>query len=152
MTKLLIGLSTAALLAATPAFAQTTHSPTKQESTQNKAATGVNATRTNPAASKPKMVEAKGRFRVSKLVGASVINTKNESIGDINDLVIGSDGRVDQVIVGVGGFLGLGERNVALKFRELDMKMNTNGSLVVATDLSKTQLEELPAWKMDDAK
>ena len=89
----------------------------------------------------------KADYRASKILGASVVNSKNETIGDINDLIVMNDGKVGEVIVGVGGFLGLGERNVALKLSELDMRRNESGNIVIATNMTKEQLKQLPEWK-----
>ena len=55
-------------------------------------------------------------MRASKLIGTKVVNTANETIGDINEIVLGKDGKVAAVIIGVGGFLGMGEREVAMNF------------------------------------
>ena len=54
--------------------------------------------------------------RASKLIGTKVVNANNETIGDINEVVLGKNGRVAAVIIGVGGFLGMGERQVAVSF------------------------------------
>jgi hypothetical protein len=53
------------------------------------------------------------------LLTESVKNAANETIGDINDVLISGDGKVAAVIVGVGGFLGMGEKNVALPYDQL---------------------------------
>lgn len=58
-------------------------------------------------------------MRASKLIGAAVRNDANESIGDINEIILDKDGKVAAVVVGVGGFLGMGEREVALEFKSL---------------------------------
>jgi hypothetical protein len=55
-----------------------------------------------------------GAWRVADLVGKDVYGADNEDIGEINDVIVGQDGRVIAVIVGVGGFLGIGEKNVAV--------------------------------------
>lgn len=55
-----------------------------------------------------------GVWRASELIGKEVRGSNNEDIGDVNDVLIGQNGQVRGVIVGVGGFLGLGETNVAL--------------------------------------
>jgi sporulation protein YlmC with PRC-barrel domain len=151
--NLLIGISTATLLAATPALAQTTTTPTKSSTAVEKTKPAMEAEKNKSTAGgvarQPADDQAIQSFRASKLIGSTVVNAKNEAIGDINDLVIGSDGKVAKVIVGVGGFLGLGERNVALKLSALDLAMKNNGSIVVVTSLTKSQLEELPVWKKD---
>ena len=53
-----------------------------------------------------------GQWRATKLTGVNVYNPSNEKIGDISELIVGRDGRVAAVVVGVGGFLGIGEHNV----------------------------------------
>jgi len=57
-----------------------------------------------------------GNWRGSKLVGLSVYNEANESLGSINDLLMDKSGNIKGVVIGVGGFLGVGEHLVALPF------------------------------------
>jgi sporulation protein YlmC with PRC-barrel domain len=63
--------------------------------------------------------EKAGQWRASKLKGLNVYNNNNEKIGDINELLVDKDGKIDAVVVGVGGFLGMGEHDVAVPFSEL---------------------------------
>jgi sporulation protein YlmC with PRC-barrel domain len=60
-----------------------------------------------------------GEWRASKLSGVNVYNEANEKIGDINDVILGNSGKVTNVILGVGGFLGMGEHYVAVTFDQL---------------------------------
>ena len=60
-----------------------------------------------------------GMWRASKLEGMDVYNNGNEKIGDINELILDQSGRVEAVVIGVGGFLGLGEHNVAVPFEQI---------------------------------
>ena len=55
-----------------------------------------------------------GTWRASKMVGLSVYNDKNESLGSINDLLTDKSGDIKAVVIGVGGFLGVGEHLVAV--------------------------------------
>lgn len=55
-----------------------------------------------------------GTWRASKLVGLSVYNDNNESLGSINDLLTDQSGNIKAVVIGVGGFLGVGEHLVAV--------------------------------------
>jgi sporulation protein YlmC with PRC-barrel domain len=57
-----------------------------------------------------------GNWRASKLVGLSVYNEKNESVGSINDMLTDKNGKIVAVVIGVGGFLGVGEHLVAVPF------------------------------------
>jgi sporulation protein YlmC with PRC-barrel domain len=75
---------------------------------------------TNQAASTASATTHKeGEWRASKLAGLDVYNEANEKIGDINDVILDRSGKVANVILGVGGFLGLGERYVAVAFDKL---------------------------------
>jgi sporulation protein YlmC with PRC-barrel domain len=58
----------------------------------------------------------KGNWRSSKLVGLNVYNDSNESLGSINDLLADKSGNIKAVVIGVGGFLGVGEHLVAVAF------------------------------------
>ena len=97
------GLVGSALLA-TVAFAQ---SPT---------ATGDRANMAPAAASDSSF---QGTWRASKMVGLSVYNDNNESIGSINDLLTEKDGKIKAVVIGVGGFLGVGEHLVAIPYEKV---------------------------------
>jgi sporulation protein YlmC with PRC-barrel domain len=98
------GLIGSALLASV-AFAQ--QSPT---------ATSDKANMAPPAASDSSF---QGNWRASKLVGLSVYNDNNESLGSINDLLMDKDGNIKGVVLGVGGFLGVGEHLVAVAFDKI---------------------------------
>jgi len=60
-----------------------------------------------------------GEWRASKLVGVDVYNEANEKIGDISDVILESSGKAAKVIIGVGGFLGMGEHYVAVTYDRL---------------------------------
>jgi sporulation protein YlmC with PRC-barrel domain len=60
-----------------------------------------------------------GEWRASKLAGINVYNEANEKIGDINEVIVDRSGRVANVILAVGGVLGLGEHYVAVAFDKL---------------------------------
>ena len=98
------GLAGSALLASV-AFAQTRPS----------SATTDSATTAAPAAASDTS-SFKGNWRSSKLVGLNVYNDSNESLGSINDLLTDKSGNIKAVVIGVGGFLGVGEHLVAVAF------------------------------------
>ena len=76
------------------------------------------AATTSPAASSDKMM-LKGKWRASKLMGLDVYNEANEKLGDINELILDADGKVHAVVIGVGGFLGMGEHDIAVTMEKL---------------------------------
>ncbi len=90
--------------------------------------------------------------RASKLIGTKVVNSANETIGDINEIVLSKDGKVAAVIIGVGGFLGMGEREVAVSFESLRMNRDSNGNLVLAVNATKDTLKSAPEWRWDTRK
>ena len=97
------GLAGSALLASV-AFAQ---NPTTSANTDR-------ATTAPAAASDTSSF--KGNWRASKLVGLNVYNDSNESLGSISDLLTDKNGDIKAVVIGVGGFLGVGEHLVAVAF------------------------------------
>ena len=60
-----------------------------------------------------------GNWRSSKVVGLNVYNDKDESLGDNNDLIVDNQGKIVAAVIGVGGFLGVGERYAAIPFEKL---------------------------------
>src|SRR3954465_7687084 len=63
------------------------------------------------------------QWRASKLRGVNVYNDKDEKIGDINELLVDNSGKVQAVVIGVGGFLGIGEHNVAVPLDQVKFEM-----------------------------
>lgn len=82
---------------------------------QNPTAT-TDSTKMAPAAASDTSSSLQGDWRASKLVGLNVYNDKNESVGSINDLLTDKTGNIKAVIIGVGGFLGVGEHLVSVSF------------------------------------
>jgi len=59
------------------------------------------------------------QWRASKLIGLDVYNEQNEKLGDIDELLVDKSGKVDGVIIGVGGFLGVGTREIKVTMDQL---------------------------------
>lgn len=82
------------------------------------------------------------------LIGQTVTAPDNTKIGSINDLLLSKDGRnVEGFVIGIGGFLGIGERNVALKMDQLKIAPLTTGGVQLTADLKKDELANAPAFK-----
>ena len=75
--------------------------------------------------------QAIDQWRASKLVGVSVMGAEQKSIGTIEDVLIDHDGNAQTVVIGVGGFLGIGEKAVAVPFKTLHWR--TEGRKVADT-------------------
>ena len=77
------------------------------------------STKTAAAADSAASTHKEGQWRASKLVGVNVYNEANEKIGDISDVILDKSGKVENVVLGVGGFLGMGEHYVAVAYDKL---------------------------------
>jgi len=82
-----------------------------------------------------------------KLIGRSVKNPNNDTIGKIESVYLDANGKVDSVIVGVGGFLGVGERYARLHWK--DLQISDNGEKVVV-NMTKDQLKAMAPYKYKD--
>jgi len=87
-----------------------------------------------------------GQISASALLDETVMNEANESVGDVNDVLIDTNGKIASVIVGVGGFLGMGEKDVALPFDNLKFAKDNDNDLVVTTNVTKETLQATPAY------
>lgn len=85
--------------------------------------------------------------RSSKVVGQPVYNVAGERIGDIKELILGSNGQIEAAVIGVGGFLGLGEKLVAVNYGELKFADDPNGKMHVTLNSTKEALETAPDYK-----
>src|SRR5215216_570778 len=75
----------------------------------------------NPAANASRWMTQlqSGQWQASKLKGLNVYNNNNEKVGDIDELIVDQSGKIQAVVIGAGGFLGMGEHDVAVPFNEL---------------------------------
>jgi sporulation protein YlmC with PRC-barrel domain len=58
-------------------------------------------------------------WRSSKLIGLNVYNDQNEKLGDISEILLDKSGKVDGVVIGVGGFLGIGQHDIKVEMSKL---------------------------------
>lgn len=84
---------------------------------------------------------------VRVFLGADVQNALGERVGDINDLVFDRTGRISTVVLGVGGFLGMGEKNVAVPFSALTYNVGKDGVRVIIVAVSKDALQLAPTFR-----
>lgn len=113
-------------LAITGAFAQapspnsTTAPPnTNMTAPATPAPGATTAPLNNPALNTNAAMMNKSGWRASKMMGLDVYNQQNEKLGDINEIIFDRQGKVTGVVIGVGGFLGLGEHDVMVSFDQL---------------------------------
>lgn len=89
---------------------------------------------------------------VSKVTGMAVRNSAGENLGDINDLVMDESGKASIAIIGVGGFLGLGEKDVGVPFASLAFADAQDGTRVARLDVTKDALKNAPNFVYRDSK
>lgn len=140
---------------AMPAVAQT--QPTKPVGTPPAATESTPTAGTAPAG---KQHQTDGMWRASTLVGATVYNHSGEAIGTIGDLLIRTQGEVAQVVISVGGFLGIDTKLVKLPFDQLRFETQAVAKTkaaagastdvtdysVVLPDATKASLTKMPVF------
>ena len=94
---------------------------------------------------KPIPEQTEHQVRAQSLLGVDVSNGK-ETIGEVSDLVVTDDGRVDAIVVGVGGFLGIGEKRVALAWDSVKFTEQDEGRVILVS-ATREQLEGMPTYK-----
>jgi sporulation protein YlmC with PRC-barrel domain len=78
--------------------------------------------------------EKAGQWRASKLEGLDVYNSANEKIGDIRELLVTENGQLEAIVIGVGGFLGMGEHDVAVPYKDIKFVMEPRAMSTAATN------------------
>ena len=83
----------------------------------------------------------------SNWIGQTLYNTAEEDVGSVDDLLLTKDGEIKAVIVGVGGFLGLGKKNVAITLAAIEPRTDENGNLTLVVDTTADALKAAPEFK-----
>jgi uncharacterized protein involved in copper resistance len=91
------------------------------------------------------------QMAVSKLMGTPVRNSADENLGDINDVLVDNSGKPAVAIIGVGGFLGIGEKNVGVPFESLEF-VTANKKRVARLDITKQALQSAPTFVYQEEK
>jgi sporulation protein YlmC with PRC-barrel domain len=145
MSRLMTSVALAALMAlAVPGAraADESRDTPKASTEQTNTAHQQGATATNPSGSdqiKP------DQMRASKIIGGTVYDRNNAKIGDVKDLVLDKDGKVADVVLDVGGFLGMGGKHVAVKMS--DIKTDNNR---LTLDRTKDELQQAANYQLED--
>ena len=90
-------------------------------------------------------------FLASTLLGTQVQSPDGEGVGEVDDMILGADGSVEGVVVGVGGFLGIGEKDVAVQFDAIDIQQDAEtGELTFILNSTEEELEAAPEFRDED--
>jgi sporulation protein YlmC with PRC-barrel domain len=133
MIRNLLATTALATLLSTAAYAQDTTAPAP--------APAAPTTQETAPAEAP-VARADGHL-ATNLIGETVYNGTGddaENIGEVNDMVVGANGEVESIVIGVGGFLGIGEKNVAVNYSEVDWA-ERDGDRWLVVPTTKEQLE-----------
>lgn len=118
--------------------------------TSSGAGVDADATANAEADDIPRLTEAeRSALTAEDLQGVAVYDAADEHVGEISNIVLSNDGQVEHVIVDVGGFLGLGEKPVAVSIEEIDLSRDQDGvtnSLEARTSLTVEELENMQEW------
>ncbi|KQY20033.1 PRC-barrel domain-containing protein [Rhizobium sp. Root482] len=141
MTRTLLATTAIALCFATGALAQ------EATSTTSPAAAAASQSESNGAvgyfSAAPEQVLASSVLGKTVYTGA---DEKGEAIGDVNDVVINADGGTEALVVGVGGFLGLGEKDVAINFDRVSWS-DRDGQRIIVVTATKEELQQAPEFQ-----
>lgn len=89
------------------------------------------------------VVKVSTGYRASKVIGSSVVNDAGDTVGKVDEIIVGPDGKAPFVVLSVGGFLGIGDRLIALPYEQ----MRTDGKKIVLPGATKESLKGLPEFK-----
>ncbi|WP_337149589.1 PRC-barrel domain-containing protein [Mesorhizobium sp. Cs1299R1N3] len=128
-----------------------TAAPSTAQPTNNTAATQAANTKTDRTATasidKTTLTEMPSdKISAANLIGTNVYGADDAKVGEIGDVILTGDKKVDSIIVDVGGFLGIGEKKVAVGMENLKLMTDKNGNRYLYTNFTKDQLEAQVAY------
>lgn len=140
----------AAILMSSAAIAQTTTPPATTPPAATPPTTTAPPARTPPAAetqikSKAPTQEVSGAWHAKDFLRSRVYNMAGERVGDVNDFIVDGD-RVTGIILGVGGFLGIGEKEVSMTPEQVKRMVHTDGETYFTVNTTKDQLQAAPDY------
>jgi hypothetical protein len=124
----------------------TTEQPATTDTTGTATTQPTTTDQTGTVAQQEQALAAPSGLLASNLIGTTVYSADVQSIGDINDIILSQQGEPSQVIVGVGGFLGIGEKDVVLDMSKLQIAATDDGNLKVVAQTSQEELQNMPAF------
>ena len=113
------------------------------------AAPGMATAPTRPSFEREGFADADyNQLTAEDLEGAAVYDANDENIGSLEELILSTDGKIEQAVIDVGGFLGMGERRIGLSFDEMQVMTNPDNTEVrVYIDQTRESLEQRPEYQ-----
>jgi sporulation protein YlmC with PRC-barrel domain len=105
------------------------------------------ATADTDATDNSAIINADGSLNASKLIGLDVQSPEDKKVGDIGEVVLDKDGKVEGVVVDVGGFLGIATHPVLLDWKDVTLA-SQDGKDRAVVNLTKEKLEQMPAYEV----
>lgn len=90
--------------------------------------------------------QPEGTYAASELIGQSVISAEGENMGKIADLLVAEDNRIAGVMIGVGGFLGFGQKHIAVELDQLARAPTGEGDEQLMLNYTRAELEQAPEF------
>ena len=90
-----------------------------------------------------------GAIHADDLIGSPLMSREGDNVGPINNFIVGQDGQVLAVVVGAGGFLGLGEHDVAIAWDALERRVDEDGNHVFHVDMIDQELRDAPRYEKE---
>ena len=88
-----------------------------------------------------------GLITADDLQGASVYGSNNERVADVDEVLMTPEGKVERLVVNVGGFVGIGSRNIAIDMNEVDIHKDANNDVRVYIPMNEQELRQMPEYK-----
>jgi sporulation protein YlmC with PRC-barrel domain len=141
MTRTMLALATASTLSLTVALAQSPSS-TPPAPSAPAASSEMGSAANTITAQKP------DEWLATRLRGTSVLGSDGVKIGSVDDILIDRSGSIKALVIGVGGFLGIGAKDVAIPFKQFQVVAGTEGKADVLTlSMTKDQLTDAEDFK-----
>jgi sporulation protein YlmC with PRC-barrel domain len=147
LKKLMITTAVSGLMIGSAFAAEDAKSPSPAPAAKSTEMTQPSSSSATPSATSAKFVNSQrqDQFLASKFKGTDVIGADDKKIGDVSDILFDKDGKIEAYVVGVGGFLGIGSKDVALApsaFQIVPGDKSKNESDKLRLSMTKDQLKE----------
>ena len=130
-----------------PSTASSTSSPSSATTGQASSSSASSTTPSTSASQQFVSSQQTNQWLSSKFIGTDVIGADDKKIGDVSDVLFDQQGKIEAYVVGVGGFLGIGAKDVALAPSAFQPVKDNNNNERLKLSMTKDQLEKAPAFE-----
>ncbi|WP_264210686.1 PRC-barrel domain-containing protein [Leisingera thetidis] len=93
------------------------------------------------------ILQSEDTILAKDMIGLTVFSHEGDPVGDINNLIVNLDGAVEGVVIGVGGFLGIGEKEVAIELNKIKLVTPEGGGMKLVLNATREDLDAAPVFK-----